>query len=315
GPDETFAKCARCMAAGEPHLDLPHTRLIGLAKKGLYYSGIRPLFPNFLAPRLPRYFDRHGWRRRDEAIRRQLRTCRAVITFSDIHGRVLRELLGLPASLFRTLHYPSREPAPSYRPSPERFRPPLRFAWVHRLGREWGPQLLLEAWRRAALAPAQAQLYMYAGMRNKGGAADWVRSAGYGDLMDRGSLVVTEERVHLREDEVYGKVSAYVATPLWKLNAYSADPLGYGFPMIFPRGTALEEIHVDGLNAFAYTQGDPQSLADVLRRVAADPRLLAEASRNSVFPRDRSPEACGDALLAIYREVLDAAGASGRPVP
>jgi glycosyltransferase involved in cell wall biosynthesis len=304
GPDETFAKCARCMAVGAPHLDLPGTQLIGLAKKALYYSGIRPVFPTLLAPHLPRYFNRKGWHSRFEMIRRQLQTCRAIVTISDLHGRVLREILGLPAEIFRTVRYPSQPPPPGYQPNPRRFRPPLKFVWIHRLGREWGPYLLLDAWKRAGVSREQAQLVMYSGTRAKGVTLDRVRGAGYGDLLASGSVVVTEERVQGREAQVLSDVAAVVETPLWKANGCSYESFVYGYPVIFPRGTAIAEVYQEGVTGFGYAQGDAASLAEVFRLSAMEPSRLENAAALNTFKPEYGPAACGDALVDLYRAIL-----------
>jgi hypothetical protein len=300
GPDATFDKCARCMAVGAPPLDLRGRGLVSFGMKALYYSGARRAFPTLFAPRLPRYFGARAWKARFDAIRRSLDTCRAIVTISDTHARVLHEVLGLPRERFRVIHLPASPPSAGYRPDPNRFHAPLRFVWVHRLAHEWGPNLLLDAWRRAAVPPERARLWMYATK----GAERWARGEGYGPLMDGGAVVVTDERVQGQEERVYGSAAAYVATPLWKVNGYSPDPLAYGFPMIFPRGTALEEMHTDGVNGFAYAQGDVESLAAVIRRLVFDPRLLEEAARRSVFTPAHGAEACGDKLLALYREIV-----------
>ncbi len=313
GPDATFEKCARCMAVGAPPLDLRGSRVISFGMKALYYSGVRRAFPTLLAPRLPRYFGARAWQSRFRTIRRSLDTCRAIVTISDTHARVLHEVLGVPRDRFRVIHLPAAPPSATYQPDPGRFRAPLRFVWVHRLAHEWGPSLLLDAWRLAAVPPERAQLWMYATR----GADGWARRQGYGPLMDSGAVVVTDERVQGQEEKVYGRVAAYIATPLWKVNGYSPDPLAYGFPMIFPRGTALEEMHIDGVNGFAYTQGDAPSLAAVIRRLVDDPRLLEEAARHSIFTADHGTEACGDKLLALYQEIVTSGetGASRHGMP
>jgi glycosyltransferase involved in cell wall biosynthesis len=288
------------MATPAPTWNSPKFRLLWLGAKALYHSGVRRAAPDLFSPRLPRYFSPARWESRFRMIRQQLDTCRAIVTISRFHARLLQQMLGVPEELFRVIYFPTVPPSPAYRPGPDRFRPPPRFAWVHRLGREWGPYLLLDSWRRAALSPEQGQLRMYATR----GAVSWARSAGFGDLIDSGSVAVSEDRVQGREEQVFREISAVITCPLWKVNGYGYDPFAYQYPVIFPKDSAAEEVYQDGVNGFAFTQGDTESLAGLIRRVAENPGLLEKIAGNNTYKPEYGMEACGEKLLALYREAI-----------
>ena len=85
------------------------------------------------------------------------------------------------------------------------------------------------------------------------------------------------------------------------------EAMAAGIPAIGCRGEAgPEEIRASGGGIRLVGPGDPESLADELRRLLEDPdwrRELGAAARQTV-EREFTWEACGRATVAAYEEAL-----------
>jgi glycosyltransferase involved in cell wall biosynthesis len=292
GPDRSFRKCSRCMSTQRPYWGGNLTRLKGLAKDLLYGLGVTwPLIY---------YESRERWKIRHEAIREQLEHCRSIVTMSAYHAGEMSRLLQLPYDRFKVIYYGVEEPGVEYLPRPERFETPLRFAWINRLGREWGIFLVLDAWRRCAIPSERAQLWVY----SNPGTDRALRAEGFGPLIDRGNVIVREERVMGREDEVFPSLSAWIASPLWQENGPTPEPFSRRVPMIAPNKGSWDEIIQDGVGGFLYERGNAESLASLLRRLVDNPSLLRQAAEVMGFKREYGIDFMGERFVELYRTVL-----------
>jgi glycosyltransferase involved in cell wall biosynthesis len=83
------------------------------------------------------------------------------------------------------------------------------------------------------------------------------------------------------------------------------EALACGAPLVTADTHASRELLVDGKNALLVPSGDPQSLADAVRRLAADPALAQRLSRGGLeVYRERASE---DALGPRWRSLLERA--------
>lgn len=191
-----------------------------------------------------------------------------------------------------------------------RFRPrspgsggPFLVLTVRRLVPRNGVDVLIEAWRRAALPGAEL---IIAGsgpelpaLRRLAAGLDSVTFAGY-----------------VPDDELPGRYRSadVVVVPSVSGEGFglvAAEALASGTPVIATTGGATGEVVRDETDGLVVEAGNRDALAAALTRLAADPALLA---RMTAAARERGPELGWDAAIRRLGGVLDAARGTVREV-
>lgn len=291
GADEEFRKCSRCMATYRPAHGGALAPIVNLSRDVRYFLGLHFLLRYYGSPQ--------QWKRRSEMLTDLLRKTPAIITHSRFHAGTIRDALGVPAERFKVIPFSIGDPDPTYTPSPDRFDPPMRFLWVNNVGRHWGLDMMIEAWRRARIPPEQAQLYLYP---YPGYGRVYMKKCG--ELLPNRNVVIREERILGRESEVFGHGAAQVVSALWPVNAYCPDPWGRGVPLLAPDVDAAREAVEEGVHGLFYKMGDVDSLAALLRRTAMNPSILAAMGAKCTFVDEYSADTFGARHEAVYRELL-----------
>lgn len=300
GPDESFAKCTRCMATLRPPDDGPRARIFNVVRDACYRAGF--------TPPLKRYAPPEAWKRRAEAAQRMMAQAAAIVTWSEGFGRGLERRFDLPWEMFHTIYCPTAAGAKQVALDPARFEQPLRFGFMNGTGRHWGMRFLLEAWRRAAIPPQAGvlELFVYPGY------GKIALQAGFGKLVRSGSVLVREERIAGREDEIYGRLAACVVSALWEFNGIDVGMLQRRMPVIAPFGQH-QELFSEGVNGFFYERGNVESLASVLRGLALEPQRLLHAAGNCTIDPELTFDSFAHKHVALYRHVLERTSAARTP--
>lgn len=173
---------------------------------------------------------------------------------------------------------------------------PFRVLTVRRLVPRNGVDVLIEAWRRAALPGAEL---IIAGtgpelpaLRRLAGGLESVTFTGY-----------------VPDDELPGRYRSadVVVVPSVSGEGFglvAAEALASGTPVIATTGGATGEVVRDGTDGLVVEAGNRDALAGALTRLAAEPALLA---RMTAAARERGPELGWDAAIRRLAGVLDAA--------
>jgi glycosyltransferase involved in cell wall biosynthesis len=273
--------------------------LKGIVKEALYGLGLRSLLPWYSPP--------EAYRKRNEAIRNELEGCAAIISMSHSHAERLARLLQISLSRFEIINYATDDPGENYRPDEKRFSHPIRFGWMNRTSREWGIFFLAESWRRAALPPEKAQLWLYA----IDGTERALRQDGFGRLIDCGSIVMKEERVFGRENQIFAELAGLIVASLWYENGCSPEYFARKLPLIVPDRGAHQELVQDGVSGFLYRKGDPDSLAGLLRRLVDNPALLKDVADRYGHLPEYGLDAWGRKHVQLYERILSQKGTKG----
>jgi len=187
---------------------------------------------------------------------------------------------------------PSGSPLGEEDPQTHKFR----VLTVRRLVPRNGVDVLIEAWRRAALPGAEL---IIAGsgpelpaLRRLASGLESVSFAGY-----------------VPDDELPGRYRSadVVVVPSVSGEGFglvAAEALASGTPVIATTGGATGEVVSDGTDGLVVEAGNRDALATALARLAADPALLA---RLTAAARERGPELGWDAAIRRLAGVLDAA--------
>ncbi len=183
---------------------------------------------------------------------------------------------------------------------PERQR---RFLYVGRLSAEKGIAHLLDAW---ALAQADAELHVV----GQGPLADDVRAA-----------AATDPRIVLvgpvPSDHVGAQIEgarAVVMPSIWQepFGRVAAEALAHGRPVITTGRGASSEV-VDAGSGWIVGDEPAAMAAAIDEAAASDALVAAKGAAGRVRHRELfSPEATTSALVDIYREATDVAGALGQ---
>ncbi len=175
---------------------------------------------------------------------------------------------------------------------------PLKVLFAGNVNRRKGVPFLLEAWRKLALPPEQAELVMCG--RVFAEAAEWVRGAPPG---------VRFEGFQAEMAPFFADADLFVLPSLMEGSAKAVyEAMAYGLPpVVTPHTGSIVRDGVDGLVAEA---ADVDSLAAALGRLIGDPALrgaLAAAARESA--NTYSWEAYARGVAALYQQPT-AAGAA-----
>jgi glycosyltransferase involved in cell wall biosynthesis len=93
----------------------------------------------------------------------------------------------------------------------------------------------------------------------------------------------------------------YEAFPHTILEAYAC-----GVPIVASRIGTLTDVIQDGVTGALYTSGDPDAMADAVRRVVSDPAVASEMAQQArkTFVENYSVEPAYQNLLAIYEKFV-----------
>ena len=182
---------------------------------------------------------------------------------------------------------------------------PIRIAWLGRLDRTKGVDLLMEAASRLPDTPIRVDLYP-------------VRQAGSDrDLAEIEAAARSDPRIAIKETVGPNRVQEIMAQydmiavpsrwletgPLVVLEAFAA-----GVPVLGARRGGIAELVREGIDGLLFTPGDASALAEVLLRLQREPQLL-EALKAGVRPPRTMRHAAED-MARIYTE-LGVPGAGG----
>jgi len=292
GPDRSFKKCSRCMATLRHPLRTPYNEFRAFIKDVLYSLGLTGFLGLYACP--------EKWKKRFSTIMDYVGTSSAIITFSSFHADKLKDLLGIQSSQFKVIPAAIQKPSEGYSPSPDRFKPPLKFIWLNTIRREWGFYFILDAWKKAGVSPKQAQLHLF----TKPGFPPYIRQSGFGSLLDDGKIVERKEIVLGHEEEIYRDFSAKICTALWPENGWNQESYTLKIPGIYPDKGANDEVFTDGVSGFFYKRADIDSLVKLIRRLTDNPSLLEEAAGRYHFSGEYTIEAMGEKYLELYESIL-----------
>lgn len=167
------------------------------------------------------------------------------------------------------------------------------FVYVGRLSHEKGVLLLADAARRAGLP------VVFVG---DGELADEIRRRNP-DASLTGWVEADEVRRRMRE------ARAVVMPPTWRETQGMVVPEAFscGVPVVASSGTAPGAAVRDGVTGIVFANGDVESLAGALRRLAADDALVARLGRaayDGYWAKPADMDGHLDQLEAVYRRLL-----------
>jgi len=321
GPDESSRKCRDCMNHLQP-LPLPRAP----APYPRPQETFRQKLPQRLEWRLERFlrsdfamklfgpdwehlFGSTFGRQWDitfhlRALRHYLARAARILPMNTFWARELSEHLRVPLNKFTVCPAGVFE-AVRKLPKGDRFELPLHFGHPHRVSRETGTFLVLDAWRTAAISREQGILHIY----GQDGSTYLLREQGYDDLIRSGSVQIHEERIGDRLDEVFMPLAAVISAYTWKIGACgNIHAIARGIPTIagrwdypeFERESAVRE----GVNALTYRRWDMDSLAEVLRTCTHDPGRLERLYDRCELPPGFTHKDFIDRYLRVYEDVL-----------
>ncbi len=114
---------------------------------------------------------------------------------------------------------------------------------------------------------------------------------------------------HADSRAFYEQVDVVVVPSLWHepFGRTAIEPMGYGVPVIASNRGGLAEIVDDGVTGIVVDPDDTASLGRAMRRLSADPELVARLGANCGRQLSRfSAESITDAYASLYAEVMQA---------
>ena len=246
---------------------------------------------------------------------RELELARAVLAPTRAHAAALTRFLGvasgrLPIRVMahgRDLALVRTTPAPAW-PAPRL----VLGAWGH-LYRLKGADRIVRALARLA-DPSRVELHLAGSEPEPGFAAELHELAKDLPVRFHGRYDATALGAH-PVSAVHAFVSGTLAHESWGLVLDEAVALG--LPMILPRSGAYAGRLAEGAGALFYDPGSDASLAALLERLLADPRLLAGVAARVPDPRAFTPSVAEQVAhhLELYAEVAAAPVPDARAVP
>lgn len=250
-------------------------------------------------------------RMRQRTLEYYFRHAERLVTFTAAHVEELDRWLQLGADHYVVVPFDVPPAPPGFAKAADAFARPLHLAYIARTCHEWGIALLVEAWRRAAIDPADAVLEVHTDPAwQRSGLAEATR-----DLVASGALQVTIGPAIDRIDEIHARTAAVVVPSQWKNTGSSAamEAIARATPVI----TANRHGVFDGLppeqQQLAYEMGDVDSLAAALRRAIDSPEQLEAAGRAGSTHPDFAAHV--SALASIYAAAARRDPVSVTPVP
>jgi glycosyltransferase involved in cell wall biosynthesis len=321
GPDESGRKCRNCVSNLE-HLPrrqpqpLPYARptktfmqklperltwrLQSFAESELAMKMFGPQWEPLFGPAFGRQQEIASHLR---ALRFYLARAARILPMNTFWARELSKHLRIPFDKF-TVCPPGVEMTRKI-PKGDRFKPPLHFGHPHRVSRESGTFVVLDAWRKSAVTPDHGILHIY----GQDGSQDLLRTTGYEDLIRSGSVKVHEGRIADKLDEVFQPLAAVVSAYSWKIGSCgNTDAIARGVPNIaghwdYPEYEKDTPVR-DGLNALTYRRWDVDSLADVFRNCARDPAQLERLYDTCELPSGFTRKDFIERYHRVYKEIL-----------
>jgi glycosyltransferase involved in cell wall biosynthesis len=232
-----------------------------------------------------------------------------LLTVSQASRSDLATALDLPAERFRVVPV-GVDPA-SFRPLPHIERVPGRLMTVASAETPLkGVVPLLEALAKVR-TEHHAELVLVGSARPKGEVARTIARLGLADAV-RFEHGVSEERLV----ELYASAQIAVVPSLYEgFSLPAVEAMACGVPLVATTGGAVPEVAgTDGETALLVEPGDPEQLADGIRRFLDDPALrdrIAAAGRQRALRRF-TWEATAAGTAECYREVVGPAGAKPR---
>jgi glycosyltransferase involved in cell wall biosynthesis len=230
-----------------------------------------------------------GERQRD--LLRELELARACIAPSRAHARALERFLGLAeGGLGASVIAPAMETREELLARPALALPPpgaptsqplLLGAWGH-LSPHKGIELLLDAARLLGDSP-RVEL-RFAGAQAQAGYLDRLRERARGVSANFHGAYSPGELATHPVTAVHAFASATIARESYALVLEEARALG--LPALLPRTELFEERAEPGTHF--YEPGDARSLADAMRALATDRRLLERLQREALASRGRA---------------------------
>jgi len=197
------------------------------------------------------------------------------------------------------------EGVPAVRPDPSR---PLRFGFFGGISKQKGVHVLIEAFRRAEV---DAELTIWGGSTDERYAEDMRAAAETAGVRWMGSFERGELPRLMAEIDVVGVPSIWVENqPLVIREAFSARR-----PVVTSRLGALSESVRDEVDGLLVEPGDPDALADALRRLCAEPGLVTRmaAAIGPVVDADRQAAELVERYEDLRRSHREARAAAELP--
>jgi glycosyltransferase involved in cell wall biosynthesis len=255
-------------------------------------------------------------RLRQRTLEYYFRRAERLVTFTAAHVDELDRWLQLGADRYAVVPFDVPAAGPGFAKAADAFQRPLHFAYVARTCHEWGIGLLVEAWRRAGIDPADAVLEVHT---DEG----WMRSGlaeAARDLIASGAVQVTIGPAVDRIDEIHAHTAAVVVPSQWKNTGSSSamEALARATPVITANRYGVFQGLPPEQQQLAYEMGDVDALAAALRAaIAAPDRLEAAGRAGSTQPgfedhvaalADIYARACGHAPPTAAWAPIDAEG-------
>jgi glycosyltransferase involved in cell wall biosynthesis len=182
--------------------------------------------------------------------------------------------------------------------APNTFSPPLRVGYIGQIAWHKGVHVLLEAIRRMPDAPLTAQVF--GDMSHFPNYVERLRRLSTRDGRMKLAGVYSRQGV----SQVLRELDVVVVPSLWYENSPNVilEAFAHHVPVVASNLGGMAELVNNGENGLLFRPGDPDSLAQQLRRLVEDPHLLPKL-RSGIGPvKSISQEI--DELEAIYRRVL-----------
>jgi len=321
GPDESGRKCRDCMNNLErlpraqhqlPYArpvktfmqDLPARLAWRLQKFGKSELAMKIFGPQWEPLFGPTYGDQWEIASHLRALRYYLSLAERILPMNTFWARELSKHLRVPFDKFTVCPAGVFEMTRKL-PKGDRFKPPLHFGHPHRVSRESGTFFVLDAWRTSGVTLDQGILHIY----GQNGSRHLLRETGYEDLIRTGSVIVHEERIADKLDEVFLPLAAVVSAYSWKLGACgNGHAIARGIPNIaghwdYPEYEKESPVR-EGVNALTYRRWDVDSLADVFRGCARDPGRLECLYDTCALPSGFTQKDFVRRYRRVYEEIL-----------
>ena len=313
GPDDVGTKCYRCMIQGRSN----ESQVVG--GQG---SKFRRALKNFLEPILcqkallwllsrRRTID-FGWRfqlqveymERLAATRRFYTKCDRILPMSKSWGKKLSTISGVDLGKFRVCS-PGAFTAEEKLSKGDRFQRPIQIGHLHRTSQEGGTFFVLESWKTARIRVSDAQLVIYA----QPGGEELIRRAGYGELIDNGSVLVKEGRIADKMAEALMPLAAIVTGYQWDIGMCgNATVTSYGIPTIASDwrfdGYERESFLRENSNCIFYKKWDVSSLMGKFQQLAANPTILEDIFDSFEMPAGFTHKDFIKRILSVYDDCL-----------
>jgi glycosyltransferase involved in cell wall biosynthesis len=304
GPDEISSNCLECHY-GERLVS--RNAPAGAARRRAMY---RKLASRALAERPGEHPNMRAIRvmlGRNDFVRERINSVDAVLAPTQIMARMLTQN-GIRPELVR--HSPYGLNLDSSAAARERRRPSstVRFGYVGTLRPPKGVEILLEAFKRLPES-CDASLRIVGDM---GDFPPYVRSLYEGALEDR-RINFTGIVPYERTSEQLAEIDVLVVPSTWYENAPTTILLAFaaGVPVIASDVPGVTEIVRPGDNALLFKMGDAGQLADCMRSVVDDARLLSRLRANAEGLR--TVEDSVEEALELYDVLRATPRANGTP--